>query len=105
MLLPAVTKYSIPATVERYAHCAKAMAIVSEETDEQAACDALLSWLEDLNEELLVPSAAEFGINKHEFMDKLDIMAEQALASGSPGNNPRVPSEQEMKSIYQELWS
>jgi len=105
MLLPAVTKYSIPAAVERYAHCAKAMAIVSEETDEQAACDALLLWLEALNKELLVPSPAEFGINKDEFMDKLVIMAEQALASGSPGNNPRVPSEQEMKSIYQELWS
>ncbi|WP_299976948.1 iron-containing alcohol dehydrogenase [uncultured Pseudoteredinibacter sp.] len=104
MLLPAVTKYSIPAAVERYAHCAKAMAIVSEETDEQSACDALLLWLEALNKELLVPSPAEFGINKDQFMNKLDIMAEQALASGSPGNNPRVPSEGEMKEIYLELW-
>ncbi|WP_299771403.1 iron-containing alcohol dehydrogenase [uncultured Pseudoteredinibacter sp.] len=104
MLLPAVTKYSIPAAIERYAHCTKAMAIVSEETDEQVACDALLLWLEALNKELLVPSPAEFGINKDEFMNKLDIMAEQALASGSPGNNPRVPSESEMKDIYLELW-
>jgi alcohol dehydrogenase len=31
-------------------------------------------------------------------------MAEQALASGSPGNNPIEPSISEMVAIYQGLW-
>jgi len=31
-------------------------------------------------------------------------MAKQALASGSPNNNPRVPSIDEMISIYKEIW-
>ena len=45
-----------------------------------------------------------FGINKDDFMSKLEIMAEQAIASGSPGNNPRVPNNDEIIEIYKTLW-
>jgi alcohol dehydrogenase class IV len=31
-------------------------------------------------------------------------MAEQALASGSPANNPRVPNSQEIVAIYEKIW-
>jgi alcohol dehydrogenase class IV len=31
-------------------------------------------------------------------------MAEQALASGSPANNPLVPSTQEIVALYQRAW-
>jgi len=34
----------------------------------------------------------------------MSTMAEQALASGSPGNNPRVPTIEEMVAIYVSLW-
>ena len=33
----------------------------------------------------------------------LDTTAEQALASGSPGNNPRVPSHAELVQLYRSL--
>jgi alcohol dehydrogenase class IV len=32
-------------------------------------------------------------------------MAEQALASGSPGNNPRVPREEDIVALYQQAWN
>jgi len=32
-------------------------------------------------------------------------MAEQALASGSPNNNPRVPGAAEITALYQEVWT
>jgi alcohol dehydrogenase class IV len=32
-------------------------------------------------------------------------MAEQALASGSPGNNPRVPDRQEIVALYEQVWA
>jgi alcohol dehydrogenase class IV len=31
-------------------------------------------------------------------------MADQALASGSPGNNPRVPDKAEIVALYREAW-
>ena len=32
-------------------------------------------------------------------------MAEQALASGSPANNPRVPGKDEIITLYREVWA
>jgi alcohol dehydrogenase class IV len=32
-------------------------------------------------------------------------MARQALASGSPGNNPRVPTEDEIVALYREAYA
>ena len=32
-------------------------------------------------------------------------MARQALASGSPGNNPRVPTEAEIIDLYETVWN
>jgi alcohol dehydrogenase class IV len=31
-------------------------------------------------------------------------MAEDALASGSPQNNPRVPTAEEIVALYQKAW-
>jgi alcohol dehydrogenase class IV len=35
----------------------------------------------------------------------MDLMAEQALASGSPANNPRVPNKGEIVALYREVWT
>jgi alcohol dehydrogenase class IV len=32
-------------------------------------------------------------------------MAEQALASGSPNNNPRVPNANEIIALYRAVWT
>lgn len=104
MLLPSVTKFSLVAAVERYADCARAMGIANSDDSDDVANDKLLIELESLNTDLNVPSPEGFGINKDDFMSKLEIMAEQAIASGSPGNNPRVPNNDEIIEIYKTLW-
>ncbi len=48
---------------------------------------------------------AEFGIDEAVWNDKMELMAEQALASGSPGNNPRVPNRGEIVALYREVWT
>ncbi|MGO0305760.1 iron-containing alcohol dehydrogenase [Endozoicomonas acroporae] len=104
MLLPDVTEYSIPAAPGRYADCARAMGIAAPQDSDQQANKKLLTELKALNEELSVPTPEQFGIDKKEFFSVCPTMAEQALASGSPGNNPRVPSAEELVSMYQALW-
>jgi len=104
MLLPSVTEYSIPSAKERYANCARAMGVASFDDDNKTANEKLLIELEALNKELNVPTPQEFGIDKEDFMNKLETMAEQAIASGSPGNNPRVPTSEEIIDIYKMLW-
>jgi len=104
MLLPAVTQYSIPAAEKRYADCARAMGVATEQDSDQQANQKLLQELRAINDELQVPTLEQFGVERQKFMDLLPLMSEQALASGSPGNNPRVPSTEELIEIYQQLW-
>ncbi|AMK25243.1 MULTISPECIES: hypothetical protein [unclassified Sphingobium] len=44
-------------------------------------------------------------ILRERWTDLLLLMAEQALASGSPGNNPRVPDSETIQTLYREAWT
>lgn len=105
MLLPRVTAYSAQAAGERYADCARAMGCAEAGDDDATALDKLLRELEALNRDLDVPSPRDYGIAEDEWFGNLETMAEQALASGSPGNNPRVPEIAEMVSIYRDVYT
>jgi alcohol dehydrogenase class IV len=104
MLLPAVTEYSIPAAQHRYADAARAMGIAQLSDSDASANQRLMAELYAINRELEVPTPAEFGISRSQFFDNLSIKADQALASGSPANNPRVPSADDIIEIYKQLW-
>jgi alcohol dehydrogenase class IV len=104
MLLPSVTAFSIPSAKVRYAQCARAMGIATQSDSDELANDKLLNELRALNLDLQVPTPADFGIDKATFMAMTTTMAEQALASGSPGNNPRIPTVDEMVELYGALW-
>ena len=104
MLLPAVTEFSLPSATKRYADCSRAMGVALSEENDEIANQKLLSELVAINEELNVPTPREFGINETDFMNNLEVMAKQAIASGSPGNNPRVPEVHEIIDIYKLLW-
>ena len=105
MLLPSVTAFSIPAAPERYADCARAIGVASAADSTELANQKLLTALETFIRELQVPSLAAVGADRARFDSLVETMAEQALASGSPSNNPRVPSIAQMVSIYQQLWA
>ena len=104
MLLPSVTAFSISAAPARYADCARAMGVATQLDNNDEANQKLLIELCALNDELAVPSPQEFGIKRDEFFEVCQTMAEQALASGSPANNPIEPSIDEIITIYQGLW-
>ena len=105
MLLPAVTAWSAPAALGRYADCARAMGLAEEADGEQAAVARLVEALRDVNRDLSVPTPKSYGISEARWMELLPLMAEQALASGSPGNNPRIPNAETIQSLYREAWA
>ncbi|MGC9421996.1 MULTISPECIES: iron-containing alcohol dehydrogenase [Vibrio] len=104
MLLPVITEYSIPAANDRYADCARAMGVALLSDDNSVACQKLLTELRLLNTHLNVPSPSSYGIEKDKFFDLLPTMAQQALDSGSPLNNPKVPTIEEMIELYRKVW-
>jgi alcohol dehydrogenase class IV len=105
MLLPTVTEYSAPAAPALYAQCARAMALAAEADDDGVAVVRLLAELRSLNADLDVPSPKAFGVPEARFEEALVPMAERALASGTPGVNPRVPNVEEIVAIYRRAWN
>jgi alcohol dehydrogenase class IV len=104
MLLPAITAFSAPAALERYADCARAMGVAEESEGSQAAVARLLDELRRLNEDLKVPTPRAYGIDRTRYDELLPVMAAQALGSGSPANNPRVPTADEIIELYRRVY-
>lgn len=105
MLMPVVTQWSAPAALGRYARCAQAMGIAGEDESDQGAVGRLIDALHRINAELAVPSPQSYGIARSRWEELLPLMASQALASGSPANNPRVPEAAEIIELYRQAWS
>ena len=105
MLLPAVTAWSVPGAEPRYAACARAMGIAAPGDADREAAHALVAALRAKNLELDVPSPRRYGIDPERWTSLLPLMAEQAIASGSPANNPRVPDARAIIGLYRQLWS
>ena len=104
MLLPAVTAFSVEAAVDRYAECARTMGLAKAGDSNEAAADQLIRGLYSRNAELQMPTPRGFGIPEERYIALMPTMAAQALASGSPQNNPRVPTAMEIEEIYRQAW-
>ncbi|WP_406213158.1 iron-containing alcohol dehydrogenase [Streptomyces canus] len=105
MLFPAVTAFSAPAAESRYADCARALGAAADGDSDALAADKLVEALRSLCKDLDVPTPRAHGIDKDEWFRLSPLMAEQALASGSPANNPVVPTVDEIQDLYAQIYA
>ncbi|MFZ3599389.1 iron-containing alcohol dehydrogenase [Streptomyces sp. BH104] len=105
MLFPAVTAFSVNAAQGRYADCARALGVATAQDSAACAADKLVEALRVLCRDLKVPTPAAHGIDKDHWSRLTPLMAEQALASGSPTNNPIVPTADEIQALYAEIYA
>ena len=105
MLLPAITRFSIHGAEARYAQAARRSGFAAAGDSDAMAAGKLVTGLETLNQDLSVPTPSGFGIKEADWNGKMALMAEQALASGSPNNNPRVPNASEIVALYRAVWT
>lgn len=105
MLLPAVTRYSLPGATARYATVARTLGWANAGASDAAAAAALVPGLEALNRRLEIPRLGAYpGLTESRFFQVADKMAGDALASGSPGNNPVVPDAAAIVALYRDAW-
>jgi alcohol dehydrogenase class IV len=105
MLLPAITRFSLNDALPRYAEAARLAGFAEADDADQLAGQKLIEQLEHLNRHLAVPTPAKFGIERTLWESKKPIMAAQALASGSPANNPRIPSAADIMNLYDQVFA
>ncbi|MFX1759597.1 iron-containing alcohol dehydrogenase [Rhodococcus sp. Q1] len=104
MLFPAVTEFSVDAAESRYADCARALGATSADASDATAAADLLVALKELCRDVEVPTPKSYGIDRRTWDERVPVMAEQALASGSPNNNPRIPTADEIRELYARIY-
>lgn len=105
MLFPAVTEFSVDAAESRYADCARALGAASADASDATAAADLVVALKELCRDVEVPTPKSYGIDKQTWDERVPVMAEQALASGSPNNNPRIPTAEEIRDLYGRIYA
>ncbi|QZT34891.1 iron-containing alcohol dehydrogenase [Caldalkalibacillus thermarum TA2.A1] len=101
MLLPAVLEYTLEACIDRMAVIGRVIKPELEGQDDQKAAQAAVQEIKQLCRDLNIPNMKTWGIDESRFRKVLDKMAQDALASGSPANNPRVPTHEEIVKLYE----
>jgi alcohol dehydrogenase class IV len=104
-LLSTVAEFSLIGNPARYTRIAQAMGENVEHLTTLEAADLAAKSIKRLIKDIKIPSLQELGVDKVE-LDKLaPKMAEDAIASGSPANNPRQATMEEIVELYKLAYS
>lgn len=103
ILLPGVMRYSMPEAVSRFADIARAMGADTTGMSEEEAAELAVEMAEQLCAALQLPTLKQLNVDPQKFMEVAPKMAHDALESGSPGNNPRLATAEEIVQLYKEL--
>ncbi len=104
-LLGVVTEFSLIGSPTRYAQIAKAMGEnITGLTDLEAASLAAKA-IKKLIADIQIPSLRQLGVEKEKLDQLAPKMAEDAIASGSPANNPRQATKEEIVELYKMAYS
>ena len=104
MLLKVCLTFALDGTYERFADLGRAIGAATEKENDETAAKAFLTAIIELCETLEVPTLAEYGVDKEAFFEVMDKMAEDAIASGSPGNTRKATTKEDVLRMYKELW-
>ncbi|MFJ8235039.1 iron-containing alcohol dehydrogenase [Ureibacillus sp. NPDC094379] len=100
MLLSAVLDFSLESCTEKLAQIGRTILENVDTDSDEVVAEKTVLYIKQLCVELAIPNLKAWGINEEEFENSLEKMATDALASGSPGNNPRVPTKEEIIDLY-----
>jgi alcohol dehydrogenase class IV len=103
-LLPTVMEFSIPGNPRRYLDLAEAMGEITTGLSLLDAAYLSAKAVKRLNDDLKIPSLKGLGVDEKKFSSIVGQMAVDALASGSPGNNPRKATQQEIVELYRKAF-
>lgn len=99
----AFSQYKYPNAKARYAEIADHLGLGGK-TDDQKV-EALLKAIDELKAKVNMPmSVGEFGLDKEKYLATVDNMANQAFDDQCTGANPRYPSIEELKEIYENVY-
>jgi alcohol dehydrogenase class IV len=99
-LLGVVTEFSLIGNPQRYAKVAQAMGEDTMGMSDLDAAELAADAVKRLVEDIKIPSLPGLGVDGKKLKELAPQMAEAAIASGSPGNNPRLATKEEIIELY-----
>ncbi len=92
-------QYQYPHTLRRYAEIASFLNLPGNNDREKF--DSLIAKIEELKALIgIVKSIAEYGIDEKSYLDKLELMCEEAFDDQCTNSNPRYPLMREIREMY-----
>ena len=101
IILPTVMEYNAPSTGEKYREIARAMGVpgvdsMSQEEYRKAAIDAVKKLSEDVG---IPKKVSDVGVKRED----IPFLAESAMADACTPGNPKDPSLEDIKKLYESL--
>ncbi len=92
-----------PKCVEKYCNVAKLLGV--NNFNEITTIRALVGWIQFMSKEMNIPlTMSQCGIEKREYMNAVESMAEKAIADACTATNPRVPSKTEVCLLLEHMY-
>ncbi len=103
MLLEKCLGFALDGAYKRFAELGRACNLAEEKDEDKEAALKFIKAVKELVKVCEIPTLKEYGINKDEFVKVIPKMAEDAIASGSPGNTRKEIRKEDCEMIYHEL--
>lgn len=100
MLLPAVLEFTKDACVERLADIGKFFNKDGQYSTQEELATLAIDSIKELCKKMNIGNLQQWGIEENAFYAAIPKMAIDAMASGSPANNPKVPTQDELMELY-----
>lgn len=104
MLLAKTLAYIADGALDRFASLGRAIGVATDADIDAVATEKFLAAVDALCATCKVPTLAEYGIDRDAFFARMDKMATDALASGSPANTRKTLDKDDLLRIYESLW-
>jgi alcohol dehydrogenase class IV len=107
LILPYVVEFNQLAEPEKYAEVARILGVADESDATRVAARRASDGIEQLCADIsLVDYLDEFGEvpPRDEYLDVVSEMTQDAFDSGSPDNNPRKPTREELEALFERVY-
>ncbi|MDD5018135.1 MAG: iron-containing alcohol dehydrogenase [Eubacteriales bacterium] len=103
LVMTNVIRFNFDAAKERYMKISRAIGV--EGASDSDMLEGLIQKINQLISRVNVPRALkDAGLDREEFMGKLEVISKNAMNDGMLRGNPREASLDDVKKLYQEAW-
>ena len=104
MLLPVCLKDMAVTALPRLSRLSKQSGIADDNDGEDVAVGKLLDSVNRICSDCRIPSMREYGVEEADFLNSIDKMSSDAIASGSPSNAPGSYTAADCRRLYLEAY-